>query len=115
MSEKIFKSDSNGRKRDKYIEASRAEVYDDNHVIVKAIDKVISNDNLLIVLTNNRMVSTSEMMIDGLHYLKNIVFIAMTILGCLNSFLMFDAYLDNSNIPLGLQIYLGNLLTRASE
>lgn len=101
LSEKMFESDSNGQKWDDYMKASGAEVYNDSHVIIKASDKIINNDNLLIVLTDNRMASASEMMVDGLHHLKNIVFIGMPTSGCLNSSSLFNAYLNNSNIPFG--------------
>ena len=101
LSEQVFKNDRNGQKWDDYIEASGAEIYDDSHVVIKASDKIINNDNLLIVLTDNRMASASEMMVDGLHHLKKTVFIGMPTSGCLNSSLMLNAYLDNSNIPFG--------------
>lgn len=105
LSKEMEKYDSNGQKWDDYIEASGALVYDDSHVVIKGSDKIINNDNLLIVLIDNRMASASEMIVDGLHHLKNTVFIGMPTSGCSNSSIVFNAYLDNSNILFGF----GNL------
>lgn len=101
LSEEMFEASSNGQKWDDFMEASSAEIYDNSHVIIKASHKIVGNDNLLIVLTDNIMASAAEMVVDGLHHLRNTVFIGMPTSGCLNGSLMFSAYLDNSNIPFG--------------
>ncbi len=101
LSEESMDSASNGQSWKEYIKHSNCKVYDDNHTITEASEEMLEIENVLIVLTDSSMFSASELLTDSLHHLNKTIFIGMPTFGCINSSLMFNAVLKNSNIPFG--------------
>ena len=67
--------------------------------------KLIENKSMLLVLQDETSASASEMLIDELHTMENVIFIGMPSAGAISGSAMSTFYLDKS----GLQIMFGNL------
>lgn len=68
-------------------------------------EKLITNKNMLLVLQDETSASASEMLIDELHTMENVIFIGMPSAGAVSGSAMSSFYLDKS----GLQIVFGNM------
>ena len=67
--------------------------------------KLIKNKSILLVLQDETSASASEMLMDELHTMENVIFIGMPSAGAISGSAMSSFYLDKS----GLQIMFGNL------
>lgn len=59
--------------------------YNNSHLIVKAVDRLIQKDGLIVVLIDSLVASAGEMTLDALRHLSNTIVVGMPTSGTINS------------------------------